>query len=69
MNPTEFIDIFISKLLWKISKDDKTIALMGDLFIYLFLIGIHFMKGWTATTKHGITRKTAQKRLQDKESV
>ena len=36
-NPAEFIDIFISKLLWKISKEDKIIALMGDLFIYLFI--------------------------------
>ena len=62
-NPTEFIDIFISKLLWKISKEDKTIALMGDLFIYLFLIGIHSMKGWTATTRHGVTRKRSTKKI------
>ena len=29
-----------------------------------FLIGVHTMQGWTATTKHGVTRKEAQKRLQ-----
>ena len=26
-----------------------------------FLIGIHTMQGWTATTRHGVTRKEAQK--------
>ena len=30
MNPTEFIDIYISELFQKISKEDKTIILMGD---------------------------------------
>ena len=30
---------------------------------YFFLIGIHPMQGWTATTRHGVTRKKAQKRL------
>ena len=34
-----------------------------------FLIGVHSMQGWTATTRHGITRKEAQKRLQDKENL
>ena len=33
-----------------------------------FLIGIHSMQGWTATMKHGVTRKEAQKRLQDTEN-
>ena len=28
-----------------------------------FLIGIHSMQGWTATTGHGITRKRNTKRL------
>ena len=32
---------------------------------FLFLIGIRSMKGWTATTRHGITRKRSTKRLQD----
>ena len=35
MNPTEFIDIYISELLPKISKKDKTIVLMGDFNIDL----------------------------------
>ena len=30
-----------------------------------FLIGIHSMQGWTSTTRHGVTRNKAQKRLQD----
>ena len=28
-----------------------------------FLIGIHSMQGWTATTRHGVTRKRSTKRL------
>ena len=28
-----------------------------------FLIGIHSMQGWTATTRHGVTRKRNTKRL------
>ena len=28
-----------------------------------FLIGIHAMQGWTATTRHGVTRKRSTKRL------
>ena len=41
-----------------------------EIQIYLFfLIGIHSMQGWTATTTHGVTRKEAQKRLQDTENL
>ena len=37
----------------------------SDTFFF-FLIGIHSMQGWTATSRHGVTRKKkkAQKRLQ-----
>ena len=35
------------------------------LLLFFFLIGIHPMQGWTATTRHGVTRKEAQKGLQD----
>ena len=28
-----------------------------------FLIGIHYMQGWTVTAKNGITRKRSTKRL------
>ena len=34
-----------------------------------FLTGIHSMQGWTATTRHGFTRKEAQKRIQDTENL
>ena len=27
----------------------------------VFLIGIHSMQGWTATTRHGVTKKETQK--------
>ena len=30
--------------------------------LFFFLIWIHSMQGWTATTRHGVTRKEAQKR-------
>ena len=30
--------------------------------VKFFLIGIHFMQGWTATTTHGVTRKRSTKR-------
>ena len=35
MNPTEFIDVYMSDLLQKISKEDKTIMLMDDFNIDL----------------------------------
>ena len=35
MNPTEFIDVYMSDLFQKISKEDKTIMLMGDFNIDL----------------------------------
>ena len=33
---------------------------MGGIII---LIGIHIMQSWTATTKHGVTRKRSTKEL------
>ena len=32
-------------------------------FFFFFLIGIHSMQGWTATTRHGVTTKKAQKKI------
>ena len=32
-------------------------------YTIFFLIGIHSMQGWTATTRHGVTRKRSTKRL------
>ena len=32
-------------------------------FFLFFLIGIHSTQGWTATTRHGVTRKRSTKRL------
>ena len=37
-------------------------------FIF-FLIGIHSTQGVTATTRHGVTRKEPQKRLQGTENL
>ena len=41
---------------------------MSD-YLYFFLIGIHSMQGWAATTRHGVTRKEAQKGLQETENL
>ena len=30
---------------------------------FFFLIGIHFMQGWRATTRYGVTRKRNSNRL------
>ena len=38
-------------------------------FFCFFLVGIHPMQGWTATARHGVTRKEAQKGLQDIEDL
>ena len=32
---------------------------------FFSLIGIHSMQGWTATTRHEVTRKRSTKRLKD----
>ena len=36
---------------------------------FFFLIGIHSMQGWTATMRHRVPRKEAQKRLQNTENL
>ena len=43
----------------------KLIKLVHDSQKNFFLIGIYPMQGLTATTRHGVTRKKAQKRFQD----
>ena len=42
---------------------------IGLLVFFLKKIEIHSMQGWTATTRHGVTRKEAEKRLQDTENL
>ena len=56
---------------WIITHDNHNVQSHDhDLmfFFFFFLIGIHSVQGWTATTRHGVTRKEAQKRLQDTEN-
>ena len=43
--------------------------LLWGCWFFFFLIGIHPMQGWTATMRHGVTRKEAQKRLQGTENL
>ena len=73
--------LWIKKSLNSIDFDLAIHALVSEPFTFslvelilinqgvFFLIGIHPMQGWTATTRHGVTRKKAQKRLQDTENL
>ena len=46
-------------------KEKETEEKLLGIYIYIFfLIGIHSMQGWTATTRHGVTRKRSTKRLE-----
>ena len=46
-----------------------SITVADFFFFFFFLIRIHSMQGWTAPTRHGVTRKEAQKRLHDTENL
>ena len=36
------------------------------IYIYIYILtGIHSMQGWTATARHGVTRKRNTKRLRN----
>ena len=39
------------------------------LFLFFFLIGIYSMQGWTATTRHGVTRKKSTKRFEHTQNL
>ena len=58
MRVADFSVVPVGKVIWG-KKCDKR----------LFLIEIHSMQGWTATMRHGVTRKEPQKRLQDTENL
>ena len=46
----------------KSSKDG-----LSEFFLFFFLIGIHSMQVWTATIRHGVTRKRTTKGLKHPE--
>ena len=50
-------------------SDFKTVKFHVNEKKVIFLFGIHSIQGWTATTRHEVTRKEAQKRLQDTENL
>ena len=50
-------------------KLDSTFPSIQFLINGFFLIGIHSTQGWTATIRHGVTRKKAQKKLEDTENL
>ena len=54
----------------KNGKIGSGITIFIDKELIFFLIGImNAMQGWAATTRHGLTRKEVQKRLQDTENI
>ena len=57
----------ISKLLSYSHGDQKSGK--ANRQAYFFLIGIHSMQGWTATTRHSYKKKKAQKQLQATENL
>ena len=55
---------------WDMERGRQKFFSFGTIFaLFFFLIGIHPMQGWTATTRHGVTRKEAQKGLQGIENL
>ena len=44
-------------------EDVYLVSFLHDNESFFFLTGIHSMQGWTATTRHGVTRKRNTKRL------
>ena len=53
----------------KLRKHEMKMITFIIFFILFFFIGIHSMQGRTATTRYGVTRKKAQKRLQGTENL
>ena len=45
------------------NEHNQTNEFLDSLASNFFLIGIHPMQGWTATTRHGVTRKKSTKKI------
>ena len=70
--PSIWLD-WIGNILTVLTDESSTFAArnivsyFGMLLLFnlcnFFLIGIHFMQGWTAITRHGVTRKRSTKAL------
>ena len=54
---------------WFILNMLQLLALFFYQFFFFFSIGIHSMRDWTATMRHGVTRKRSTKRLQHTENL
>ena len=55
----------MQKLICKLPKHFANCELQSTNFLLFFLIGIHSMQSWTATIRHGVTRKKHTKRLKN----
>ena len=64
---TFFFSVPIPVNWYEIHSGYNTVLTNGDVILSsendFFLIGIHSMQGWTATMRHGVTRKRSTKRL------
>ena len=60
--------VFKIELLSVCASASSPCILLLFFFVFCF-IGIYSMQGWTANTRHGVTRNEAQKRLQDTENL
>ena len=70
--PKTFLNSSLPRLLWASTASWPTVlmalepaCLLGCTYLepLFFLTGIHSMQGWTATIRHGVTRKRNTKRL------
>ena len=63
--PLEIISKDSDRLfIFNLAAQRPILNLSHPMLIFLFLIMIHSMQGWTATTRQGVTRKRSIKRLQ-----
>ena len=59
----EIIWLIIMKIKMKMKNGSHRFDIIGSHRLF-FLVQIHSRQGWTATTRHGLTRKTSTKRLE-----
>ena len=54
---------FFKKMWTQIQGIKQAFRCFLQIFFFFFLIGIHSMQGWPATTRHGVTRKKSTTKI------